>query len=61
MANPLYGRGIPLAANFDLGAKKPLDARSIVNTYADLDDHSNNGRAYAGMIVYVIDEKENYP
>jgi hypothetical protein len=60
MANPLYGKGIPLAANFDLGAKKALDSRTTVNTYTELNEHVNKGRAYPGLIAYVIDEDKNY-
>lgn len=55
-----FGKGIALAAGFDLGAAIPLDARVIAQTTAERDAHVENNRAYEGMQVYVIDEKTNY-
>ena len=55
-----FGKGIGLAAGFDLGAQKPLDSRLAVNTIAERDAHVENNRAYEGMIVYVSEEKKTY-
>lgn len=60
MADSLFGKGIPLGMNFDLGAEQALDARTVVNTYAELDSHVQSGRAYPGLTVYVIDEDKKY-
>ena len=51
---PIYGKGISLASGFDLGAKSPLDSRSIVNTIEERDAHVTENRAYPGMKVYVL-------
>ena len=55
-----FGKGIGVAAGFDLGAQKPLDARIAVNTIAERDAHVENNRAYEGMIVFVDETKKNY-
>ena len=55
-----FGKGIGVAAGFDLGAQKPLDARIAVNTIAERDAHVENNRAYEGMIVYVAEAKKTY-
>ena len=55
-----FGKGIGVAAGFDLGAQKPLDARIAVNTIAERDAHVENNRAYEGMIVYVAEDKMTY-
>ena len=55
-----FGKGIGLAAGFDLGAQKPLDSRIAVNTIAERDAHVDNNRAYEGMIVFVDETKKNY-
>ncbi len=55
-----FGKNIPLAMGFDLGAKRPLDARTVVNTFSELQTHNQGGRVYPGLVVYVIDEDENY-
>ena len=55
-----FGKGIPLATNFDLGAKSPLDSRIIVNTIEERDRHVKLNRAYEGMLVYVVKEKKLY-
>ena len=61
MANrPMYGKGIVLTTGFDLGAKTPLDSRSIVNTIAERDAHVSGNRAYVGMKVYVLEEQKEY-
>lgn len=55
-----FGKGIGLAAGFDLGAQKPLDARIAVNTLAERDAHVTENRAYEGMIVYVAENNMTY-
>ena len=55
-----FGKGIGLAAGFDLGAQKPLDSRVAVNTIEERDAHVTENRAYEGMIVFVDATKKNY-
>ena len=55
-----FGKGIPLASGFDLGAKKPLDSRDIVDTIEERDTHVTENRAYEGMTVYVKEDKKVY-
>lgn len=60
MSDNFFGRGIPLASGFDLGAKAPLDARIMVQTLKERDAHVTSNRAFAGMLVFVIDEGKTY-
>jgi len=60
MKDEFYGKGIPITSGFDLGAKIPLDSRTIVNTIEERDAHVTNNRAYQGMKVYVIEDKKEY-
>lgn len=55
-----FGKGIPLASGFDLGAKVPLDSRIAVQNIQERDAHVTNNRAYEGLRVYVIDESCEY-
>lgn len=55
-----FGKGIGVAAGFDLGAQKPLDARIAVNTIEERDAHVENNRAYEGMLVFVDETKVTY-
>ena len=55
-----FGKGIGLAAGFDLGAQKPLDSRVAVNTIAERDAHVTENRAYEGMLVYVAEANMTY-
>ena len=55
-----FGKGIGLAAGFDLGAQKPLDSRVAVNTIAERDAHVTENRAYEGMLVYVAETNMTY-
>ena len=55
-----FGKGIPLASGFDLGAKKPLDSRDVVDTIEERDLHVAENRAYEGMTVYVKENKKVY-
>ena len=60
MANLNFGKGIPLTTGFDLGAELPLDARVVVDTFSDLQEHVDAGRAFIGLVAYVKDRDENY-
>ena len=55
-----FGKGIGVAAGFDLGAQKPLDSRIAVNTIEERDAHVENNRAYEGMLVFVDADKKTY-
>lgn len=55
-----FGKGIPLATGFDLGAKSPLDSRSFVDTLEERDEHVKLNRAYEGMLVYVKETNNIY-
>lgn len=60
MADLFYGKGITVASGFDLGAKSPLDHRTIVETIADRDAHVAGNRAYEGMVVFVKENQTSY-
>lgn len=60
MADEFYGKGIKVASGFDLGAKSPLDTRSIVNTIEERNAHVTGNRAYIGMKVYVLENAKEY-
>ena len=60
MSDTSYGKGISIASGFDLGAKLPLDSRSIAYTIEERDAHVDNGRVYEGMLCYVIGDKTTY-
>ena len=55
-----FGKGIPLATGFDLGAKSPLDSRTIVDTLEERDEHVILNRVYEGMILYVKETENIY-
>lgn len=55
-----FGKGIPLASGFDLGAKKPLDSRDVVDTIEERNAHVTENRVYEGMTVYVKEDKKVY-
>ena len=55
-----YGKGIKITTGFDLGAKAPLDHRSVVATIAERDALVTGNLAYAGMIVFVEEDKKTY-
>ena len=42
MSDTSYGKGISIASGFDLGAKLPLDSRSIAYTIEERDAHVDN-------------------
>ena len=54
------GRGIPISVGFDLGANIPLDARSTVNTKADLDTLVEENIACYGLTVFVLEDETYY-
>ena len=58
MANN-YGKGIHLSTGFDLGAKLPLDSRTVVQTRADMLALDENIKP-TGLFVYVIDDNIQY-
>ena len=60
MSEEFYGKSIPITSGFDLGAKSPLDTRSIVKTIEERNAHVIGNRAYEGMKVYVLAEKKEY-
>lgn len=61
MANELkFGKGIGVAAGFDLGAQKPLDSRYTVADIEERDAHVEGNRAYEGMLVFVEADKKTY-
>lgn len=55
-----FGKGVVFTAPIDLGAKKPLDSRAVVDTIAERDAHVAGNRAYPGMVVYVVETKQSY-
>lgn len=58
--DPIFGKGITVASGFDLGAKSPLDSRSVARTIQDRDAHVTGNRAYNGMLVYVEENEVTY-
>ena len=60
MSEEFYGKSIPITSGFDLGAKSPLDTRSIVNTIEERNAHVIGNRVYEGVKVYVLAEKKEY-
>jgi len=51
----IMGKGISIAANFDLGTSLPIDARAVADNAAALDDIS---APYEGLIVYLKEEQK---
>ena len=51
MAQKYFGVNIPLASGFDVGAKSPLDSRTVVAQQSDLDTIPDIQR-YAGLQVF---------
>ena len=60
MADEFYGNGIKIASGFDLGAKAPLDTRTVVNTIEERNAHVTGNRAYVGMKVCVLESMKEY-
>ena len=55
-----FGKGIGVAAGFDLGAAAPLDTRTVVTNMEELQAHIDGGRAYEGMMIYVEADAKMY-
>jgi hypothetical protein len=51
--------GIPVASGFLLSSQIPLDLRTVVDTYADLNTIPTIQR-YLGLLVYVTQDKQYY-
>ena len=52
--------GINIRSGFKLDVGESLDARLVVSKYSELEEHSQAGRTYEGMIVYVEEYQVNY-
>jgi len=55
-----FGKGIPLSIGFDLGAKIPIDSRTVVDSIIDRDLLVTRNLAYEGLTVYVKDIKKEF-
>ena len=55
-----YGNGIKLTAGFDVGAKTPLDSKSVVQTIAERDAFVTDNLVYEGLEVYVKETGHKY-
>ena len=55
-----YGNGIKLTTGFDVGAKSPLDNKSVVETIDERDAFVTDNLAYEGLEVYVKETKIKY-
>ena len=55
-----YGNGIKLTAGFDVGAKTPLDSKSVVQTIVERDAFVTDNLVYEGLEVYVKDTGHKY-
>lgn len=55
-----FGKGVVYTTGIDLNAEKPLDSRYVVAKFADLAEHVNSHRAYAGMLVYCEEDGLTY-
>jgi hypothetical protein len=53
MSTNLKLNGIPKINSFLISKELPLDARSVVTSYAHLSELVTTGVAYTGMLVYV--------
>ena len=55
-----YGNGIKLTTGFDVGAKTPLDNKSVVETIQERDSFVTDNLVYEGLEVYVKETKTKY-
>lgn len=55
-----FGKSINVVSGFDLGAAVPVDTRYVVANIDARNAHVTNGRAYAGMLVYVESDDTIY-
>ena len=58
--NELFDTGIKITGSFSAAGAFPADAKSVVNTIAERDDHVTQNRAYDGMEVYVKELEKKY-
>ena len=59
-ANELFDTGIKITGSFSAAGAFPADAKSVVETIAERDDHVTQNRAYEGMEVYVKATQTKY-
>ena len=55
-----FKKGIPISTGFDLGAKRPLDSRTVVSTFEVLNELVLKNMAYAGLEVFVEDVHKKF-
>ena len=55
-----FGKGIPLSVGFNLGAKHPIDSRTVVDSIVDRDLLVTKNLAYEGLTVYVKDIQKEF-
>lgn len=55
-----FGKSMNVVSGFDLGAAVPVDTRYVVANIDARNAHVTNGRAYAGMLVYVESDATIY-
>lgn len=60
MADKLNLQGAQMLGSFVLKGKAPLDAKTVVNNYDDLDLLNNTGWVYEGLTVYIKELKKYY-
>lgn len=59
MAQKYFGTNVPVSSGFDINSQRPLDPRTVVETYSDLENIPNI-QLYPGLEVYVEDEETKY-
>lgn len=59
MAQKYFGTNVPISSGFDINSQRPLDPRTVVETYSDLENIPNI-QLYPGLEVYVEDEETKY-
>lgn len=59
-ANKLFDQGIKVTGSFSAAGAFPVDAKTVVETISERDDHVTQNRAYEGMLVYVKADKKTY-
>lgn len=58
--NELYDSGVKVISSFSATGAFPVDGKYVVETIEQRDDHVTQGRAYEGMLVYVISDGVTY-
>lgn len=59
MAQKYFGTNVPISSGFDINSQRPIDPRTVVETYSDLENIPNI-QLYPGLEVYVEDEETKY-